>query len=233
MRSTGRANGNSRFQVSRVTAFWFEPSRRASARAWIQLGLNYQDAGDMDRAVTSLRRGMILGRRAVGTPSYANHFYWRRQYDSAAVWSDTAIKYGPTQPYAWEMAGAAAIMQRRYDEAESYYEAAVRLDQGPTRVRGLEGLAEIAAIRGDTTKARALIAKAETLTDSIAPSDHAVISLGSAYAAIGNNERALQWLERYQPRGNLHFQLHLKRDPGLRWIMGSRWERDLLIQDSR
>ena len=186
-----------------------------SARAWIQLGNNYQDAGDMDRAVTSLRRGMILGRRAVGTPSYANHFYWRRQYDSAAVWSDTAIKYGPTQPYAWEMAGAAAIMQRRYDEAESYYEAAVRLDQGPTRVRGLEGLAEIAAIRGDTTKARALIAKAETLTDSIAPSDHAVISLGSAYAAIGNNERALQWLERYQPRGNLHFQLHLKRDPQL------------------
>ena len=184
-------------------------------RAWMQLGIYKQEIGQMDSALASMRRAMVLGERAVGTPSYANHFYWRRQYDSAAVWSDSAIKYSPRLPYAWEMAGATAIMRRRYDDAETYYEAAIRLDQGPTRVRGLEGLAEIAAIRGDTKKAFDLIRQAETLTDSLAPSDHAAISLASAYAAVGHREKALRWLERYRPRGDLHFQLHLRHDAQL------------------
>ena len=169
----------------------------------------------MDSALVLMRRAMLLGKRAVGTPSYANHFYWRRQYDSAAVWSDSSIKYSSRSPYAWEMAGATAIMLKRYNDAERYYEAALRLDQGPTRVRGLEGLAEIAAIRGDTAKALNLIAQAEKLTDGSDPSDHAVIALGSAYAALGMRDKALQWLEKYHPKGNLHFQLHLQRDPQL------------------
>jgi serine/threonine protein kinase/tetratricopeptide (TPR) repeat protein len=186
-----------------------------NARAWIQLGANYQDRGQMDSALVSFRRAMFLGKRAVGTPSYANHFYWRRQYDSAAVWSDSSIKYSPRLPYAWEMAGATAIMLKRYDDAERYYEAALRLDQGPTRVRGLEGLAEIAAIRGDTARALDLIAQAEKLTDASEPSDHAAIALGSAYAALGRRDKAFYWLEKYHPKANLHFQLHLQRDPQL------------------
>jgi tetratricopeptide (TPR) repeat protein len=187
----------------------------SNARAWMQLGINQQELGQMDSTLASMRRAIRLGDRAVGTPSYANHFYWRRQYDSAAVWSDSAIKYSPRLPYAWEMAGATAIMRQRYDDAESYYEAAVRLDQGPTRVRGLEGLAEVAAIRGDTAKALNLIAQAEAITDTSSLSDHAAISLASAYAAVGNRKKALKWLESYRPRANLHFQLHLQRDPML------------------
>ena len=187
----------------------------SNARAWMQLGINQQDLGQMDSALASMRRAMRLGERAVGTPAYANHFYWRRQYDSAAVWSDSAIKYSPRLPYAWEMAGATAIMRQRYDDAESYYEAAIRLDQGPTRVRGLEGLAELAAIRGDTAKALNLIAQAEAITDSSSLSDHAAISLASAHASVGNTQKALKWLESYTPRKNLHFQLHLQRDPML------------------
>ena len=86
---------------------------------------------------------------------------------------------------------------------------------GPTRVRGLEGLAEIAAIRGDTLKALRFIAEAEKIADSVAPSDHAAVSLASAYAAAGVKSKAISWLERYHPKGDLHFQLHLQRDPQL------------------
>ncbi|HJX88303.1 MAG TPA: hypothetical protein VJ277_12135, partial [Gemmatimonadales bacterium] len=50
----------------------------------------------------------------------------------------------------------------------------------------------------------------------------AAISLASAYAAIGEPQRALSWLERYQPRGNLHFQLHLRRDLQLDPLRGLR-----------
>ena len=186
-----------------------------NARAWMQLGINQQDLGQMDSALTSMRRAMRLGERTVGAPSYANHFYWRREYDSAAVWSDSAIKYSSRNPYAWETAGATAIMRKRYDDAESYYEAAVRLDQGPTRVRGLEGLAELAAIRGDTSRAISIIAEAEALVDSSAPNAHAAIALASAHATLGRKEKALRWLERAKARRNLHFQLHLQRDPML------------------
>jgi serine/threonine protein kinase len=186
-----------------------------NARAWIQLGTVQEELDQMDSSLASFRRGMILGNRAVGTAGYANHLYWRREFDSAAVWSDSAIKYSPRQPYAWEVAGASAIMRKRYDEAQSYYEAALRLDQGPTRVRSLEGLAELAAIRGDTAKALALIADAEKLTDPASPSDHAAIAIASAYAAAGKRENALQWLERYQPRSSLHFQLHVRYDAQL------------------
>ncbi|HEY0242976.1 MAG TPA: hypothetical protein VGC52_09955, partial [Gemmatimonadaceae bacterium] len=187
----------------------------SNARAWVQLGNNQMELGQMDSALISLRRAMHFGNRAVGTPLFANHFYWRREYDSAAVWSDTAIKYSSRHPYAWETAGATAIMRKRYDDAESYYEAAIRLDQGPTRVRGLEGLAELAAIRGDTAKALSFIAQAEALVDSSAPNVHAAIALASAHASVGNEEKALRWLERSRERRNLHFQLHLQRDPML------------------
>jgi serine/threonine protein kinase/Tfp pilus assembly protein PilF len=186
-----------------------------NARAWIQLANNLQELGQMDSALVAFRRAMVLGHRAVGTPSYANHFYWRREYDSAAVWSDSSIKYSSRSPYAWEMAGATAIMRHQLDDAETFYEAAMRLDQGPTRVRSLEGLAEIAAIRGDTAKALTLISEAEKLTDSSAPSDHSAVSIASAYAAVGKKMKAVAWLEHFQPRGHLHFQLHLRLDPQL------------------
>lgn len=184
-------------------------------RTWQAIGLDYQDLSQMDSAGVYLRRAAILSRGRQTAPGYANHFYWRRQYDSAAIWSDSAIKYSPRLPYAWEMAGASALMQKRYDDAESYYQAATRLDEGPTRVRGLEGLAEVASARGDTGNARRLIADAEKLADPSNPNDHAAISIASAYASIGDRERALRWLERFQQKSALHFQLHLKRDPQL------------------
>jgi tetratricopeptide (TPR) repeat protein len=181
----------------------------------MQRGIALEELDQMDSSLASFRRGMVLGKRAVGTASYANHFYWQRNYDSAAVWSDSAIKYSPRLPYAWELAGASAIMRHRYDDAQSYYEAALRLDQGPTRVRSLEGLAELAALRGDTLSALKIITDAEKLTDAADPSDHAAIALASAYAAAGKREKALQWLERYHPRASLHFQLHLRYDAQL------------------
>ena len=81
----------------------------------------------------------------------------------------------PRLPYAWELAGASAMMLQRDDDAETYCVAALRLDQGPTRVRSLEGLAELAALRGDTLSALKIITDAEKLTDAADPSDHAAM----------------------------------------------------------
>jgi serine/threonine protein kinase/Tfp pilus assembly protein PilF len=180
---------------------------------WWRLGAALEEVGDPEGAVKSLRRAVAL---APGKGHYtaflSNHFYWQRQYDSAKVWGDSAVAVDPTLPYAREVAGAAALALGQRDAAEADYEASRRLDNGPSVVRALEGLAEVAAQSGDTASALAFIAKAEPIVDSAAPALHSAIALASAYATINQDARALQWLERYQPRRDLHFQLHLRRD---------------------
>ena len=180
-----------------------------NAHGWNSLGWALDETGDREAAVVAMRRGVALGWNPV---ALANHFYWWREFDSAAVWADSAVVINPRLAWAHETVGAIALAQARLPQARAAYEAAQRLDTGPTQVRALEGLAEVAAREGNVEMARAFIRQAEAVTDSGSPTDHAAISLGSAYAAIGAVERALWWLERYQPRGNLHFQLHLKRD---------------------
>ena len=180
-----------------------------NAEAWNDLGWALEHIGDRDGAVSAMQRGVALGRNPI---SLANHYYWWREFDSAAVWADSAVIIDPQLAWAHETVGATALARGRLVEAKAAYEAAQRLDTGPTSVRSLEGLAQIAAAQGDTSGAYGFIRRAEAITDSAAPSGHAAISIGSAYAAIAQPERALAWLERHQPRRGLHFQLHLKRD---------------------
>lgn len=190
-----------------------------NGKGWSALGLALEETGDRAGALAAMRRGVARGGNPVNV---ANHYYWWREFDSAAVWADSAIVLDPRLAWAHETVGAVALAQGRLSQAKAAYEAARRLDVGPTRVRSLEGLAEVAARRGDLSAAWVLIREAESAIDSAAPSDHAAISLASAYAAIGEPQRALSWLERYQPRGNLHFQLHLRRDLQLDPLRGLR-----------
>ena len=180
-----------------------------SAQAWNDLGWALEHSGNREGAVAAMRRGVALGRNPV---SLANHYYWGREFDSAAVWADSAVVMDPQLAWAHETVGAIALAQGHLEKARAAYEAARRLDTGPSSVRSLEGLAEIAATEGDTGVALGFIRQAEALTDSAAPSGHAAVSIGSAYAAVGEPERALEWLERHEPRASLHFQLHLRRD---------------------
>lgn len=53
-------------------------------------------------------------------------------------------------------------------------------------------------------------------------------SAAAVYAALGASDRAVEWLERYQPRGDLHFQLHLRCDPPFDAIKGDRRYQSLL-----
>jgi tetratricopeptide (TPR) repeat protein len=180
-----------------------------NGEAWNDLGWALEHVGDRDGAVAAMRRGVALGRNPV---SLANHYYWWRVFDSAAVWADSAVVMDPQLAWAHETVGAVALAQGHIEKARAAYEAARRLDTGPTSVRSLEGLAEIAVTQGDTNAALDLIRRAEALTDSAAPSGHAVISIASAYAAVGDRERSVAWLERNKPRASLHFQLHLRQD---------------------
>jgi hypothetical protein len=95
------------------------------------------------------------------------------------------------------------------------FEAALQLGSAGDRVRALAGLAQTAVARGDAVQARALLARAIALTDSVRPGSHAVISLAIGYTALGDPSRAIVWLRRHHPASDLHFQLHLRHEPPL------------------
>ena len=60
------------------------------------------------------------------------------------------------------------------------------------------------------------------------PPLHPAVFIAEAYAQLGQADRALSWLERYQPRASLHFQVHLRCDPPLDPIRGDPRFKSLL-----
>jgi hypothetical protein len=58
-------------------------------------------------------------------------------------------------------------------------------------------------------------ARAAALADPHHPTKHEAVMLGAAFTAIGDTARAVKWLAAFLPRGDLRYQLHLKRDPEL------------------
>ena len=89
-------------------------------------------------------------------------------------------------------------------------------------------LARVLAARSDTTKAREYLKRAMAAIDTIHPNRHETVYMGSALAAMGDTVGAVRFIAKYEPREDLHFQLHLKRDPGLKWLKG-KWGKNLLL----
>ena len=57
--------------------------------------------------------------------------------------------------------------------------------------------------------------RAVAVADTIHPTVHDAVYLAWGFTATNQPERALRILERYEPRKDVHFQLHLQRDPVL------------------
>jgi tetratricopeptide (TPR) repeat protein len=185
-----------------------------AASTWDEYAVNLEESGDPGAAAESWRRAAALDPDRP-LAMYAYHFFWTSRYDSAAAWAEHAVAGDPTRMFYRELGAEIALARGRLDEARAGYEAALRLGAGPEQVRALAGLAVVRAAGGDTIGARNLIVRAEAVSDSAAPTVHSALSIAEAYVAIGASERALAWFQRYQPRRDLHFQLHLARDPTL------------------
>jgi hypothetical protein len=60
---------------------------------------------------------------------------------------------------------------------------------------------------------------------------HEAVLIGSALAATGDTAGAVRFLGTYDPRADLHFQMHMKWDPRLAWLKG-KWGKGLLLPAS-
>jgi serine/threonine protein kinase/Tfp pilus assembly protein PilF len=187
-----------------------------NADVWYAMGLAWQDSLENGRAIHALRRATQLNPRHSGALGFiAMNYIWLRNNDSAIVWADSAKKVDPVAIWA-RQARALALRERgNMAEAERESEAALRLGRGPDQIHPYAGLAEVYFKRGDRNAADTMITHAVALADTTHPTVHDAAYLAWGFSGTGQPERALRLLERYQPRGDVHFQLHLQRDPAL------------------
>lgn len=160
------------------------------------------------------------------------HGLWTGDYISGRKWADSSIVVDPTYVLGREAALLSAIESADWRSADRHALALGQMLKGRERVTVLCHSARLANQRGDRATARRLAAEAERLVDSVTLTKHESANLGEAFSAAGDTTRAVYWLAAYQPRGDLHFQLHLHRDPALSWIHGSAYKR-LLLEEAK
>jgi serine/threonine protein kinase len=189
-----------------------------SAEAWSRVGFLLFERAQLEEGLAAHRRAFTLDRRRYSfeVPIY---FLFTRQLDSAARWIDTALAIAPNVYWTRVTAGDIAFELHDWNAAEAQFSAAERLETG-AEIAGLSGLASVAAARGERARALEFLARAVGKTDSARPPTHNAIFLAEAFAQLSQRNEALSWLERYEPVGDLHFQLHLKHEPMLDPLRG-------------
>jgi tetratricopeptide (TPR) repeat protein len=158
------------------------------------------------------------------------HYMWNGEPRKAIRWVDSAVALDPTFVLARDAAGQVADALGRPDDGVRHYEAALQITHGVEQAEPYAQFARSLVLKGDIAAAKTALARSEALIDLNHPTLHQAVYLAAALAALGDTTRAVKFLSAYEPRGDLHFQLHLKRDPPLRWLSG-KWDKGLLAPD--
>jgi tetratricopeptide (TPR) repeat protein len=203
-----------------------------SARAWHSLAVSLADAGDLQQAQEAWRQGIRRDPAySQGVAFLALAHYWRRAFDSAAFWADSAIALDPNYLLARTTAGQIAVERENFARAIAAFEAARRLSTDVELVNALAGRALVEAREGGRDRARATLERVDSTAERYTrPPAHTVVYLAQAFAALGDLGRALGWLERYEPVEDTHFQLHLRCDPPFDPIADEPRFRRLLVR---
>jgi tetratricopeptide (TPR) repeat protein len=186
----------------------------SSAETWHFLASYEMDRGNTDTAITAWRRAVRVGPTYLqGLAFLALAHYWRRQYDSAMKWADSAVALDGNYLFGRQTAGQIAVERGKYEQAESAFEAARRLSTG-VELSHADAKALTLARAGDTRAAREIIGRAETRAVTFIPTQgHTAVYMAHAYSALGEKAKAIAWLRRYEVRRDQHFQMHLRCDP--------------------
>lgn len=188
----------------------------SSDDAWLFFGNSWEDSLEPARALAAFRRAVRIDPTHLQALGFlALHYMWARQYDSAAMWADSGERIDPTHILVRQASGLIRLLRGDLGGAEDEFQTVVRVGQGHDAVVAWAGLAEIAFRRGDHRAADTLLARARATVDTLHPSLHDAPYLAWGYAATGEEARAIRLLERFEPRRDTHFQLHLQRDPTL------------------
>lgn len=203
----------------------------SNASAWHNLAVALNDRGDLDSAIATWHQCVARNPDFPQCLTFlALGFYWQRQYDSAAAWVDSAVALDPGYLTARGTEGYVAIERGDYARAAASFEAARRVSSDVETVIALAGRALAEARGGVPARARATLHEVDSLAEGYVPVQaHLALFVAQAHAALGERDKAETWLERYAPREDLHFQLHLRCDPPLDPLRNDQRFRALLV----
>lgn len=184
-------------------------------QAWQQLGNAQFEMGQSDAAVRSWHKAVAVEPKYTeGVSFVALGFYWRRQYDSASAWADSAIAIDPAFLLARQAQGFIAVEQGNFARGEAAAVAAERITTDAEFVNALAEHALVAARAGHRDESRRLLARAESLGTRLSPiAGHTAIYMAQPYAALNDPDHAIAWLRRFTATGDAHFQVHMRCDP--------------------
>lgn len=202
-----------------------------SAPVWHELAAAAVDQADLGSAVKYWRRSLAVNPRYTQALAYLGMTnYWLGNLDSAAAWADSAVTVDPTFVFARTTTGRVAIGQGDFVRAVAAFEAAWRLATDVEALNARMGVALAQAEAGNRAAALAELRETEDTVLGFASIPlHTAVYRAQVYAALGGVREAVRWLERYQVRRDLHFQLHLRCDPSLDPLAGDSAFRALLI----
>jgi len=198
-----------------------------NAEAWHQLSSWLGTVGRYDESIAAERRALAL--EPVRPIAYLNlggiYEVLHRDGDAELAY-DTALAIDPEFYSTYELRGFVRL--RRGNLAGAHEDAAASLRYSPVgeEYYGLSLQAAVAAAAGDTVQARQLLARTVALFDGRVPGVFAVQAIAAGLVAAGERARALDMLERSEPKGGvLWFELQfpaldpLRSDPRFQRVL--------------
>jgi cytochrome c-type biogenesis protein CcmH/NrfG/tRNA A-37 threonylcarbamoyl transferase component Bud32 len=204
-----------------------------NAVTWHHLAIDLMETGDFEGAMRAWRRCVQLNPRYTqGLVFLGLGHMWHRSYDSAVVWTDSAIAVDPNYLFGWQAQGEIEVERASFTRASAAYAAAARISTDVERVTSMAGLAAAEASAGHTTRARALLRQVDSLASAFTPVPlHTVVYVAHAYAALHDTASAMHWLDGFALPADLHFQLHLRCDPSFDPIAADPRFRAMLLRE--
>ena len=187
-----------------------------NADAWHFYALAWEDSLEPSRARAAWRQVLRIDpthRLSLGF--LGQHFNWMRQFDSAAWWADSGRRIDPTNLLIRQQLGLAKLHLGDTAAAAENFRAALGIGKGPDEVQGWVALTAIALRGRNRPSADTLFAHALAIADTLHPTLHDAAYLAWGYITFGDTAHALGILERFDPRTDSHYQLHLHCDVGL------------------
>jgi adenylate cyclase len=172
-----------------------------------QYGWTFSEMGRFNEAIAAEKKALELDPLSTFlNTDLAFFLYWARRYEEATAQIRKTLELDPNNAFAHSILGWCLIGKGSKAEARTEFQKATTLDDLPWYVSSL-GYA--CAVSGDRAKAEQILRDLEDLSKQryVSPANRA-----SVYLGLGENEKALDWLEK----------AYEDRDPIFWWIDGDQ-----------
>jgi TolB-like protein/Tfp pilus assembly protein PilF len=172
-----------------------------------QYGWTLSEMGRFNEAIAAEKKALELDPLSTFlNTDLAFFLYWARRYEEATAQIRKTLELDPNNAFAHSILGWCLIGKGSKAEARTEFQKATTLDDLPWYVSSL-GYA--CAVSGDRAKAEQILRDLEDLSKQryVSPANRA-----SVYLGLGENEKALDWLEK----------AYEDRDPIFWWIDGDQ-----------